>query len=86
VKGATTQVDSRKIVVVLLAAILCLGAALRLYHLSTVPTELIADELDIYNSVASIVTTGHDVDGSLIQEFLGGHGEFLQAGVLVSQD
>lgn len=56
----------------LLALIVCLGAALRVYHLSTVPTELIADELDIYNSVASIVTTGHDVDGTL-QPFFYSH-------------
>ena len=44
---------------------LLLGAALRLYDLSGVPTELIADELDLYNSVQSIVTTGHDIDGTL---------------------
>ncbi len=46
-------------------AILAIAAVLRLYHLSAVPTELVADELDLYNSVRSIVTTGHDVDGSL---------------------
>jgi 4-amino-4-deoxy-L-arabinose transferase-like glycosyltransferase len=45
--------------------ILCLAAFLRLYHLSSVPTELIADELDLYNSAYSIATTGHDVDGNL---------------------
>ncbi|HZZ65932.1 MAG TPA: glycosyltransferase family 39 protein, partial [Candidatus Baltobacteraceae bacterium] len=45
--------------------IVLLGAGLRLYNLSTVPTELIADEIDLYNSVRSIVTTGHDVDGTL---------------------
>lgn len=49
----------------LLGIILCLAAFLRLYHLSSVPTELIADELDLYNSAHSIVTTGHDVDGYL---------------------
>lgn len=48
-----------------LAFVLALAAALRLYHLASVPTELIADELDLYNSVYSIATTGHDVDGSL---------------------
>lgn len=56
----------------LLAAILCLAAGLRLYHLSSVPTELVADELDIYNSAYSIVTTGHDVDGRL-EPFLYSH-------------
>jgi 4-amino-4-deoxy-L-arabinose transferase-like glycosyltransferase len=55
--------------IIALAFILCLAAALRLYNLSTVPTELIADELDLYNSVHSIVTTGHDLDGTL-QPFL----------------
>jgi 4-amino-4-deoxy-L-arabinose transferase-like glycosyltransferase len=51
--------------IVALAFIVCLAAALRLYNLSTVPTELIADELDLYNSVHSIVTTRHDIDGTL---------------------
>ena len=60
---------SRKYAIVALALILCLAAAVRLYHLSSVPTELIADELDLYNSVQSIVTAGHDVDGTL-QPFL----------------
>jgi 4-amino-4-deoxy-L-arabinose transferase-like glycosyltransferase len=50
---------------VLLAGIVCLAACLRLYHLSSVPTELIGDELDLYNSAYSIATTGHDVDGTL---------------------
>lgn len=59
----------QKQTLVLLAGILCLAAFLRLYHLSSVPTELIADELDLYNSAYSIATTGHDVDGSL-QPFL----------------
>jgi len=63
------EVISRKSAVILLAVILCLAGAVRLYHLSSVPTELIADELDLYNSVQSIVTTGHDVDGTL-QPFL----------------
>jgi 4-amino-4-deoxy-L-arabinose transferase-like glycosyltransferase len=49
----------------LLGVILCLAAFLRLYHLSSVPTELIADELDLYNSAYSIATRGHDVDGNL---------------------
>jgi 4-amino-4-deoxy-L-arabinose transferase-like glycosyltransferase len=51
--------------VILLALILCIGAFLRLYHLSSVPTELVADELDLYDSAYSIATTGHDVDGTL---------------------
>ncbi len=42
-----------------------LGAILRLYHLSSVPSELIVDEIDLYNSARSIATTGHDVDGAL---------------------
>lgn len=50
---------------VLFAAILILGAALRLFHLSSVPAELIYDEIDLYNSAESIVQTGHDVDGKL---------------------
>ncbi|HTU69842.1 MAG TPA: glycosyltransferase family 39 protein [Candidatus Baltobacteraceae bacterium] len=49
-----------------LVSILVLGAILRLYHLSSVPTELDADEIDLYNSARSIVTTGHDVDGTLL--------------------
>jgi 4-amino-4-deoxy-L-arabinose transferase-like glycosyltransferase len=48
-----------------LLLILLLGAILRLYHLSSVPSELIVDEIDLYNSAHSIVTTGHDVDGQL---------------------
>jgi len=48
-----------------LALILMLGAVLRFSLLSSVPTELDFDEIDLYNSVHSIVTTGHDVDGSL---------------------
>jgi 4-amino-4-deoxy-L-arabinose transferase-like glycosyltransferase len=48
-----------------IVAIAVLAAALRLYHLGSVPTELVADEVDLYNSAHSIVTTGHDVDGSL---------------------
>lgn len=42
-----------------------LGAALRLYAISSVPTELVPDEIDLYNSAYSIATTGHDIDGSL---------------------
>jgi 4-amino-4-deoxy-L-arabinose transferase-like glycosyltransferase len=42
-----------------------LAAVLRLYHISSVPSELIVDEIDLYNSAHSIVTTGHDVDGTL---------------------
>lgn len=71
-KAEVSLLGSHRIVVVLLALIVCLGAALRVYHLSSVPTELIADELDIYNSVASIVTTGHDVDG-MLRPFLYSH-------------
>ncbi len=52
-----------------LILVLSLGALLRLYHLSTVPTELCADEIALYDSVASIVKTGHDLDGTL-QPFL----------------
>lgn len=49
-----------------LALILVLGAALRLYGLNTLPTELVVDEIDLYNSARSIATTGHDVDGTLM--------------------
>lgn len=42
-----------------------LAAVLRLYHLASVPSELIVDEIDLYNSAQSIVTTGHDIDGAL---------------------
>ncbi|HET9097064.1 MAG TPA: glycosyltransferase family 39 protein [Candidatus Baltobacteraceae bacterium] len=50
---------------VALVLVLLLAAGLRVFHLSTVPTELIVDELDLYNSVSAIVSTGHDVDGTL---------------------
>lgn len=50
---------------VLLCAILALGALVRLYDISSVPTELIVDEIDLYNSAHSIATTGHDIDGNL---------------------
>lgn len=55
----------RRLHLLILVLILALGAGLRLYALSTVPTELIVDEIDLYNSARSIATTGHDVDGSL---------------------
>ncbi|MGH7737162.1 MAG: ArnT family glycosyltransferase [Candidatus Tyrphobacter sp.] len=48
---------------------LALAAALRLYALGGVPSELIADELETFNSARSIATTGHDVDGSLLPFF-----------------
>lgn len=57
---------SRRTVLVALGAILLLGAALRLYDISGVPTELDADEIDLYNSAYSIATTGHDLDGRLL--------------------
>ena len=44
--------------------IVLVGAALRTYDLSSVPTELIVDEIDLYNSAHSLATTGHDLDGS----------------------
>ncbi len=46
-----------------------LGAALRFYNLSSVPSELIADELKHYDNAQSIVTTGHDIDGRLLPFF-----------------
>lgn len=49
-----------------LACILLVGAFVRLYALNHVPTELVADELELYNSAHSILTTGHDVDGLLL--------------------
>jgi 4-amino-4-deoxy-L-arabinose transferase-like glycosyltransferase len=51
---------------VALVLIVVLGAILRLYHLQTVPSEVIVDEIDLYNSAHSIVTMGHDVDGRLV--------------------
>ena len=56
----------RYVGLIALGFILLLGGALRLYHLSTVPTELIVDEIDLYNSAHSIATTGHDIDGTLL--------------------
>ena len=32
----------------------------------SVPTELVVDEIDLYNSAHSIATTGHDIDGTLL--------------------
>ncbi len=55
----------RNLHLVVLGLILVVAAAVRLYHLSSVPTELIVDELDLYNSAQSIATTGHDLDGGL---------------------
>ncbi|MBV8117629.1 MAG: glycosyltransferase family 39 protein [Candidatus Eremiobacteraeota bacterium] len=52
-------------VLIALGLILFLGAALRLYDIGGVPTELDADEIDLYNSAYSIASTGHDVDGTL---------------------
>jgi 4-amino-4-deoxy-L-arabinose transferase-like glycosyltransferase len=51
---------------VALVVIVLLGAFLRLYQLSAIPSELIVDEIDLYNSAHSIATTGHDVDGTLL--------------------
>lgn len=48
-----------------LGVVLLLAAALRLYDIGGVPTELDADEIDLYNSASSIATSGHDIDGSL---------------------
>jgi 4-amino-4-deoxy-L-arabinose transferase-like glycosyltransferase len=68
-KSVRLRRSFRNPAVTLLVLILCVGAFLRLYHLSGVPTELVADELDLYNSAYSIAATGHDVDGTL-QPFL----------------
>ena len=54
---------------VALGVILLLAAALRLYDIGGVPTELDADEIDLYNSAYSIATTGHDLDGTLLPFF-----------------
>ncbi|HXM06388.1 MAG TPA: glycosyltransferase family 39 protein, partial [Candidatus Acidoferrum sp.] len=56
----------RYAVPIALGVILLLAAALRLYHIGAVPTELDADEVDLYNSAYSIATTGHDIDGTLL--------------------
>jgi 4-amino-4-deoxy-L-arabinose transferase-like glycosyltransferase len=49
-----------------LGVILLFAAALRLYDIGGVPTELDADEIDLYNSAYSIATTGYDLDGTLL--------------------
>ncbi|MBV9719336.1 MAG: glycosyltransferase family 39 protein [Candidatus Eremiobacteraeota bacterium] len=59
----------RYAVPVALGLILLLGAVLRLYDIGGVPTELDADEIDLYNSAYSIATTGHDLDGTLLPFF-----------------
>jgi 4-amino-4-deoxy-L-arabinose transferase-like glycosyltransferase len=46
--------------------VILLGAGLRMYDLSRVPTELVVDEIDLYNSAHSIATTGRDIDGTLL--------------------
>lgn len=51
---------------VALVLIVLLGAFLRLYQISAIPSEVIVDEIDLYNSAHSIATTGHDVDGALL--------------------
>ncbi len=56
----------RRAHVIGLAFIVLLGAALRLHDLSRVPTELVVDEVDLYNSAHSIATTGRDTDGTLL--------------------
>ena len=56
----------RYVAPVALGVILLLAAALRLYDIGGVPTELDADEIDLYNSAYSIATTGHDIDGTLL--------------------
>lgn len=52
-----------------LGLILLLAATLRLYDIGGVPTELDADEIDLYNSAYSIATTGHDLDGTVLPYF-----------------
>ncbi|MBV8842890.1 MAG: glycosyltransferase family 39 protein [Bryobacterales bacterium] len=42
-----------------------MAAALRLYDIGSVPTELDADEIALYNSAYHIATTGRDLDSSL---------------------
>lgn len=59
----------RRAAFIALAAIVLVGAVLRLYGLWQNSPELFADEIDNYIAVRSIVTTGHDVDGTL-QPFL----------------
>jgi 4-amino-4-deoxy-L-arabinose transferase-like glycosyltransferase len=56
----------RYAVPIALGLIVLLAAAIRLYDIGGVPTELDADEIDLYNSAYSIATTGHDLDGSLL--------------------
>lgn len=54
---------------VALVLVFLLAAALRLYHLGSVPVELDADEMKHYDNAYSIVTTGRDVDGKLLPFF-----------------
>jgi 4-amino-4-deoxy-L-arabinose transferase-like glycosyltransferase len=49
-----------------LTLVVLVGFALRVYDIAGNPTELIVDELDLYNSAHAIATTGRDVDGSLL--------------------
>jgi 4-amino-4-deoxy-L-arabinose transferase-like glycosyltransferase len=49
-----------------LALVLVIGFALRIYDIAGNPSELIVDELDLYNSAHSIAATGRDVDGNLL--------------------
>lgn len=56
----------RYAVPIALGVILLVAAAFRLYDIGGVPTELDADEIDLYNSAYSIATTGHDLDGTLL--------------------
>lgn len=52
-----------------LVLVFLLAAAIRLYHLGSVPVELDADEMKHYDNAYSIVTTGRDVDGKLLPFF-----------------
>ncbi len=49
-----------------LALVVVVGFGLRIYDIAGNPTELIVDELDLYNSAHAIATTGRDIDGSLL--------------------
>ena len=51
---------------IILFIIIVVGVILRIYNVNHIPTGPIAVEMDVYNSIHSIATTGHDVDGKLL--------------------
>ena len=60
---------TRRQAFVILLVILAAGFGLRIWDIANTPSELIVDELDLYNSIHSIARTGHDIDGTLLPFF-----------------